>query len=84
MAPVVSQIQRCYFPLDKERVLFPFECVLRSGIPHSYIVFDFETEDEKLRIREGGLVSVHDCFIYQDEKNQSGAVDNQANQKSTT
>ena len=74
MLPVVKSIASTYFPDQKRCVLEPFNQLMKSGAQHSYIVIDFCTSEERLQIREGGLVPGDQCYIYQDEThtNQTG------------
>jgi hypothetical protein len=69
MTPVVRNIANAYFPGEQNRVLKPFNILLGEGSEYCYLVFDFVTNTEKLRIREGGLVPSDKCYIYEDEEN---------------
>jgi hypothetical protein len=69
MTPVVRNIANSYFPGEQNRVLKPFNTLLGEEREHCYLVLDFVTNIEKIRIREGGLVPSDKCFIYNDEEN---------------
>jgi hypothetical protein len=67
MVPILKFIGNSYFPGEQHRVLQPFSDILQRAERHCYMVFDFMTKDEALRIREGGLVPSDRCYIYNDE-----------------
>jgi hypothetical protein len=69
MIPVVRSIATAYFPGEQIRVLGPFNELLRQAEQHRYLVLDFVTNDENLRIREGGLVPSQSCYIFANEEN---------------
>jgi hypothetical protein len=72
MTPVFRFIATGYFPGEQYRVLKPFKEALSLNNPHSYFVYDFVTENEQIRIRNGGLVPSHKCYIYKHEEDGSG------------
>jgi hypothetical protein len=81
MTPVFRYISSNFFPGEQYRVLNPFQESLRTlESLHSYFVFDFVSKDEDLRIRCGGLVPSHRCYIYNHGENRSVA---KSDEKST-
>jgi hypothetical protein len=66
MLPVFRFISSCFFLGEQNRVLTPFKETFQDR--YSYFVFDFITDNEDLRIRQGGLVPSHRCFVYKDEE----------------
>lgn len=66
MTPVVRSIANSYFPGEQKRLLLPFNHIL--NIPYAYLVVDFACEEDRFRIREGGLVPSHRCYLWNERK----------------
>lgn len=65
--PVIHQLARTYFPGQKDKLIKPFNCILKNCIPYTYLFIDLQTDDEEYQVREGGLLTTDKCFIYNEE-----------------
>lgn len=67
--PVIRSLANSYFPGECRRLTEPLRHMLTQKRPFSYLVIDFNTEEELLLVREGGLIPEHEAFgfIFHDE-----------------
>lgn len=62
MVPIIRYIATNYFPGEGHRVMEPFNHVLKLGVPYKYLLLDFESQDEIMQVREGGLNPDEKCY----------------------
>lgn len=67
MSPVIKQLALHYFPGENHKLFTPFKQLLQSYEKYQYLMLDFDCEDPKYVVREGGLLPEHTCYIYEDE-----------------
>ena len=60
--PIIRYIAKNYFPGEGHKVVEPFNYILKSKQPHSYLLLDFSTEEEITQVREGGLLIDEKCY----------------------
>lgn len=68
MVPIVRYIARNFFPGEAYKVIEPFNQLLKCKTPHSYMLLDFNTEDETMQVREGGLTPDENCYGFRFRK----------------
>ena len=62
MLPIVRYIANNYYPYERHKIIDPFNHLLQAHSPYKYLVIDFNTLDDLLQVREGGLTPEDDCF----------------------
>lgn len=68
MSPVIKQLAFHYFPGENSKLLTPFNQLMSTKEKYQYLVLDFDCEDHKYTVRQGGLLPEHKCFIFENEE----------------
>ena len=62
MIPIIRYIARNFFPGEGNKIIEPFNLLLKSKVEHNYLVIDFNAEEEAMQVREGGLTPDVNCY----------------------